>query len=398
MTSKPSNRTSGAVSFRLRRVEYLLPLALAALTGWTAVVLFPTSGVAWGAVAFAVCLGGWSRAYPARSPALLAARAALLLVAASALHLDPMLDGPAGAFMFWPVAVAVGYALLLERPWALGLAALALLEFAVVLALQPQQESARHVMVSGGLLVVFTALALAFARSMQRSEAEVEASLSDAQTGLYNAAGLFAHGEELYRNSLREKQAISLVLLQFQDMRDVSRILGRTAARRMFLDAVQALAKTVRGQAIAARTGREEFALLLPGTTTEQAKSLLEAQLGQPPQVSGEVRGHKVQILLDSAVLSARDRSPTLDVLYDQVRSRLDRKRRQLLQPKPAPRATTATVRGKAPLLDDDHDLARSQGPDTDVGPLSQLEFNPTLPMPETGIPLPPAKPRPHRG
>ena len=71
--------------------------------------------------------------------------------------------------------------------------------------------------------------------------------------------------------------------------------------------------------------------------------------------------------MLDSAILPARDRSPTLEALYDQVRHRLMRKRAQLNDPQPAAQDSPSAA---VPLLED-----------TDSAPLSRLEINPTLPM-----------------
>ncbi|MBK8071260.1 MAG: diguanylate cyclase [Ramlibacter sp.] len=363
---EPIGRPS-SVSFRLRSLEYLLPWALAACTAWTAIFMFPTALTAWGMAFVALVLGAWSRAFPARAPSVMMLRAVLLLVGASALHLSPETAGAAGPFYFWPVTIACGFALLLERPWALGLFALCITEYALALWLLPPVNAWRDALASSILLIAFPAIALVFARSVQRSDAQVEASLTDVQTGLYNAAGLFAHGQELFHACRREKRPLSLALLQFRDMKDVSLILGRTAARTVFVNTVGALARATQGRSIAARTGREEFALLLPGMNQEQAKSLLEDRLGRPLRVVIEVRKRKVTIMLDSAILPARDRSPTLEALYDQVRHRLMRKRAQLNDPQPAAQDSPSAA---VPLLED-----------TDSAPLSRLEINPTLPM-----------------
>ena len=223
-----------------------------------------------------------------------------------------------------------------------------------------------------------------FARSVQRSEVEVEASLTDSQTGLYNTAGFFAHGEELFQRARRDRRPVSLAVLHFQDLRDVSQVLGRSVARRMFLSAVGALTKAARGQALAGRTGREEFVLLLPGLDAEEARALLASQLGQPPQVQIELRGRMVRILLDSAVLAARERNHNLEDLYDNVARRLRRKRAALMNPQrpaaTAPGALDDLNTGPAAL-----DTGPASIPvdlvDSDRGPLSRLEMNPTLPM-----------------
>lgn len=357
-----------AVSFRLRRLEYLIPALLAALTAWTAIAMTPTAESAWGVALAALMLAGWSHRFPARVADVLLLRAALLLLGALLLLLAPDTAGVTGPYAFWLLVIAVGYALLLDAARAMAVLGAAWGLFVLAIWLSPPVREWRDALILAGHLMALPAAALVFARSMQRSEAEAEARLTDGQTGLYNAAGLFAHGAELFASCRRDKRAISLALLQFRDFKDVGRILGRTAARTIFVNTVGMLARATHGQAIAARTGREEFALLLPGMTPEQAKALLEGRLGRPHHVSLEVRGRRVTVMLDAAVLSARERSPTLEALYDQVRQRLARKRAQL-SAGPGLAAMAPADTDRAALLDSDN------------APLSRLEVNPTLPM-----------------
>jgi GGDEF domain-containing protein len=311
------------VSFRLRNLEGTIAWGLAVSTAWIAMVQLPDVTVAWLSAFMALSVGAWSRAFPASHPSAMLARAALLLVTALFLHLDPAAGGVTGAFFFWPIAIASTYALLLDRVWSLGIFVLAALEFAAAAWLLPGPVAWRPVLASLGVLVAWPVVALLFARTIHRTDGEVEASLTDPHTGLYNASGLITHGSELFRQARKEERPLSLALLRISDENGTTTAVGPASVRKGMARAVRALCAQAGGGAIAARFGSNEYAVLLPGMTSAQAKAMLQARLGQPPVIEVDVRNQKMQVPVEMAASALRDQMTSLHDLYARVRHKL---------------------------------------------------------------------------
>ncbi len=286
-------------------------------------VQFPDVTVAWLSAFMALSVGAWSRAFPASHPSAMLARAALLLATALFLHLDPASGGVTGAFFFWPIAIASTYALLLDRVWALGVFVLAALEFAAAAWLLPGPVAWRSVVASLGVLVAWPVVALLFARTIHRTDGEVEASLTDPHTGLYNASGLITHGSELFRQARKEERPLSLALLRIADENGTITAVGPASVRKGMARAVREICAHAGGGAIAARFGSNEYAVLLPGMTSAQAKAMLQARLGQPAVIEVDVRDQKMQVPVEMAASALRDQMASLHDLYARVRHKL---------------------------------------------------------------------------
>ena len=325
----PARHGPVGVSFPTRRLEYLIAWALAIGTAWTAAIVFPGEFSPWLAALFAAAIGAWSRSFPARHPAMMLGRAALLLCVALPLHTDPTMGGANGAYFYWPVAIAGAYALLLEWRLAVLLMTLAAAEYVLALWLAPPVGSLRPALSALGALLVWPPVAMMLAKSLHRADAEVESALTDAQTQLYNTAGLFEHGSALFLQCRREERPISLALLKCSDLVEAHAAIGRGATTQVLARAVRDLVAAASGEAIAARTNMREYALLLPDLSSPRAKVLLQSKLGSIPQIEARVNGRNVVIPLEVAVSVARDETPSLELLYERVLYKIRKRRLQ---------------------------------------------------------------------
>ncbi len=360
---------SAAVTFRVGRLEPVLAWGLAAVTLWTNIV-YGVSGTAfWLMAFFSACVGGWSNMFPARRQVTMFARALLLLVGGLFIQVTAGSGAAVGPYAFWPLMVGVFYALLLATPWAMALVGLVVLQFVLAcwltLAVVPWQP----VLFYAGCLLSIPPLAIFFGRILRESDESAESSLKDERTSLYNETGFFKHGSVLLAQCHRRERPFCMVLLNGADLLEIPSLLGRRVANDLFEQVVRGIGK-VSGEGIAARIDAVEFGLLLPGIGAERAAAMVHQLLGDPPKVEVKVDGKgaadakPIIIVLDMAVAQAKDKTQTLEELYDDLHARWA-----------VPQAAGKTqnkITTKAPVL----------GPDDERFPGNQRVAGPTVPMP----------------
>jgi diguanylate cyclase (GGDEF)-like protein len=232
-------------------------------------VLFPMSAQApirlgYGMIAYAVVVGAGLLALGPRVP-----RQALLGAAVVAVLCDSLLIAnahtPAGAIVdalaygwlvsyvaiFFPGAV-LPFAALVAAGFGVGLMAAAL----------PGLTSAWAIIsiTAAGAGMVLARVSVIVQRSLQ----------TDVLTGALNRSGLHAVG----RRERREGQtAVAAIDLDF--FRTVNSREGHSGGDRLLAEAAAAWRRALRGQDVLARTGGDEFVLIMPGTSTEEAAGVL---------------------------------------------------------------------------------------------------------------------------
>lgn len=312
------------VPLRIRRQEYVIAWGLALSTAWVATLELPGQYAPWVLALLALAIGGWCRQYPAQHTAMMMLRASILLVGLTAVQLS--LDGAAShsLFRFWPVVLAAGYALIAERRWAIAILLICLSQFGATTALLGiSGASLQSALASLGIVLVWPIVSMILARPVHQSVAQIEASLSDESSGLYNAAGLLANGRDLMSQHVRSEEPIAIALVRYRDRAGAERLLGRQAAVRLMGRTLRVIAARSGGAAIAARVGSNEYALLLPGRDSKQARALLRSRLGEPAQLSTELNGTVVRFELEWTATSPRPEIQTIELLYKRVRDKL---------------------------------------------------------------------------
>lgn len=318
---------ANGVTFRMRRLEPLVPWVVAGFTLWLNIVFNASGLTIWLIAFFAACIGGWGRMYPARQPSTMFFRAALLLVGILFLQISTDTGAAVGPYMLLPAVITVFYAILLSTFWAALLVVLALFTLGIACWLTLSSVPWQALLAYIGFLVLVSPLAMQFGSALRQSDENTESALKDNRSQLYNEAGFFVHGAVLLAECHQRGRPFCMVLLNGSDLLDVHGLLGRKVANDLFAQVVRGIAG-VSGECIAARTDTVEFGLLLPGVTAERAATLVKQQLGDPPKVALKVMtrdnpdAKPILIVLDMAVGQNSDKFQTIEELYDIIHAR----------------------------------------------------------------------------
>jgi len=286
------------------------------------VVLHAGEPAAWLIAALVAVTGTWAQQSPARHPASLFARGLVLVVGGFMLEGIP---ATASSLNFvWPLAAVTAYSLLLPRGWVHVLWAASALAFVCALAVSPPAGSAWQAwMLQVAVLGVFAYGAFAFAESVRDGDQAVEATRRDRESRLFNDAGFFSYGGELFDGCKERKRPFSLVLLSSSDLRDVSRLAGRKAANQLFAQLVGRIEAATPPEGLAARSDTNEFAMALPGLPAAKAAALIHQQLGEPPSVEVTLKDRRIRIVLDLVAAEATPDVGSIEDMYDRLRSKL---------------------------------------------------------------------------
>ena len=108
--------------------------------------------------------------------------------------------------------------------------------------------------------------------SADRSDRLTDQAERDALTGVHNRRGFFSAAER----ALRLNRPGVLALLDLDHFKAINDRFGHAAGDAMLAAFAQRLGEITRRSDICARWGGEEFAVLLPGATMEQAREVME--------------------------------------------------------------------------------------------------------------------------
>lgn len=358
----PGSAPNVRVTFRLQRLEAHVGFAVGGLALWLALLLQPPGFAPWLLALFAAGVGGWAQAYPARQPVTLFARGLLLVGGGTLFLLTPGLGGPAGLAALWLLSAAVAYALLLPLQWSVPIGAAIWAGYAAACFYGEPAPPWQAALGMAGALGFLPTLCLFMGRTLRASQHVAETAQRDTRSPLYNEAGFFTNGGELFDECRKRGLPFSMVLLQASDLRDVNNLLGRKAANALFAQTVKGIATATPPRGLAARIDSVEFALAMPGLAVDKAEAMLHAALGRPPQVKVDFGGASAVIVLDAVAAQAPPELHTLEELYDRLHQRL---RGRAETPNTQPMDRGSTLQG---FLMQDPPVPQSQ--------------KPTLPMP----------------
>jgi len=121
----------------------------------------------------------------------------------------------------------------------------------------------------GEALVLAGQVGLAVSRLAQMSRA-------DPVTGLSNRRDFEEVLDAFYCQASRYHRALSVILLDADNFKDINDKLGHPAGDRILRELAQAIVGALRGADRPARVGGDEFAVILPETRAEQAAEVAE--------------------------------------------------------------------------------------------------------------------------
>ena len=101
-------------------------------------------------------------------------------------------------------------------------------------------------------------------------------SRTDALTGALNRRALYVEAEREISRSLRSGHSLCLLLFDIDDFKATNDTFGHAAGDLVLQRLVEHVNASLRSQDMLARTGGEEFAILLPGTNSETAAIVAE--------------------------------------------------------------------------------------------------------------------------
>ena len=95
-------------------------------------------------------------------------------------------------------------------------------------------------------------------------------------TGLYNRRHFSEVLEQALAQALRHDTDLSCIMLDLDDFKQANDALGHSAGDEILLITTRSITSRLRSSDVAARYGGDEFVLLLPQTTADQARILAE--------------------------------------------------------------------------------------------------------------------------
>ncbi|MGR3763278.1 diguanylate cyclase [Rossellomorea sp. NS-SX7] len=96
----------------------------------------------------------------------------------------------------------------------------------------------------------------------------------DALTGLYNVRSFDSHYNRMIKEAIEEKETCAICLIDVDHFKQINDTYGHTAGDEVLKQLAELLSRLTRAGDILSRNGGEEFSLLLPKCTVEQAKEI----------------------------------------------------------------------------------------------------------------------------
>lgn len=174
-------------------------------------------------------------------------------------------------------------------------------------------------LLSMALVCAMSALAALRSAAWMERRSAVEDGLVDAASGLYNRQGLASAGGGLLQTARREGKPLSLVLLDFSDLPEVRSIYGREISRKLHMRVVRRMKAIAGAQGLAARTGKAQFTILLPGVGRERAQAMVQRLLGKPSRIEFDAGDSEIVLVPDILCETAAADIETVDDLYGEV-------------------------------------------------------------------------------
>lgn len=136
------------------------------------------------------------------------------------------------------------------------------------------------------------------------------AALEDELTGLHNRRAFFEFGEQLLNQSARHHTPLTLIMMDLDHFKAINDTHGHDAGDEVLRQVSALLQARIRDCDIVARMGGEEFAVLLPETGLEMARTLAERLLGLLQELTVHHGGQRISpsASFGISLLGSRDR------------------------------------------------------------------------------------------
>lgn len=312
------------ISHSLRHLERWVAWSIAVYTALLALFAFPDVPAIWLLVLYAGLIGKWAEARPARHQADMAWRGLALIIGACVLQTQISSEAGTGSLsFFWLTITCLYYAFMLKPAWGAGLVAIAVLEFTVGSLQAPNPAPMADLLAQGGFLGIFPLLlAMKFGAVMRRPDETLENGRIDSSTALYNMAGFEALGDEMLAACRRDGKPLSVVVFDCNDLLEVRTIYGSSIARKLMERIVRKLT-ALADRGLAARTGRAEFTVVLPGLNREKTLAAIQRVLGNPMRIELDAGDNEIVLVPSFLVETAGSDTVSVEELHRELRREL---------------------------------------------------------------------------
>lgn len=141
----------------------------------------------------------------------------------------------------------------------------------------------------------------------------------DPATGLANHDGMLQLGERMLERARSERHALTLLVLDFSDLLEIRTIYGREITHRLLTRVVRKMRALAGPDGLAVRSGKTEFAVLLPRASRDQAAAQLARVLGRPGRIEFDAGDSEIVMVPDVMAETAAPAVETVGDLYAEL-------------------------------------------------------------------------------
>lgn len=142
--------------------------------------------------------------------------------------------------------------------------------------------------------------------------------VTDSLTNLFNRRWIFQAIQKEISRFERSRRPFSLLLIDIDHFKEVNDTFGHSTGDEVLRYFADAIKKTAREQDMIARTGGEEFCVLLPDTKKEEAKIVAERIRESVSKVPMQIGGLKISISVSIGV-SEIQAQENVDCVYNRA-------------------------------------------------------------------------------
>ncbi|MEW6982238.1 diguanylate cyclase [Colwelliaceae bacterium 6471] len=140
---------------------------------------------------------------------------------------------------------------------------------------------------------------------------------TDALTGLYNRRYLFEHAEIEFSRAIRHDLNLAVISIDIDYFKKINDQYGHPVGDKVLIEIGKNIALSLRQEDILARMGGEEFAIILPDTSLEEAKIVAQRIcLTENKFVINEHNNECVDVQLSVGLVSKRSSDTDFDALF----------------------------------------------------------------------------------
>lgn len=142
---------------------------------------------------------------------------------------------------------------------------------------------------------------------------------ADSLTGIANRRSFYESAEQEFARSRLQGQALSLITIDIDFFKRINDTLGHPMGDRVLQEFVACCQDALRTDGLLARTGGEEFCILLPGADLEAARHIAERIREQTQERRIEVPPQELRISASFGVAGLCDTDERFETLYSRA-------------------------------------------------------------------------------